>query len=699
MRIPGAICKALGALGAVCMLGLVPAGVLGGVDAEAIWALGFILSLYATGLFAFVKRPDLPIARLLFVAACCWTVLLCLTGLLEGIHEREGLVRGVWPLAVLASLANMAAIVFSAVFVALFPDGRYGRRYERVAVGAMLGLLVVAALDLFTSPRLELVPDSVSGRRDIANPLEVGGLSALDDLVDGVAHLNGIAFALAIVLLFLRYRRSGQEQRSQIRLVLVVAITGVVGAQALWGLSRLDAPALETAGNVVAFACIALLPIAVLVAILRYRLLEADILLRKSLVYGALWLLIAGAYVGAAAALGIAAGGRVPLAVAVLLTIVATLAFQPLRRRLERLADRWVFGERLGGYELLARFGATLEETFDPEDLFARLADTVRRGLRVSWARVLVRRSTGDGFVLDPQAAAGIEPDAPREPAASVPLSHGGEPMGTIEIGPKEDDSELTEEDRRLLETLARQAALAIRNAGLASDLSVSLAEIKVQADELRASRKRLVSAGDAERRRIERNIHDGVQQELVALIANLRLARNQLARDPAVADETLSGLQGEAGQVLEDLRELARGIHPSLLSDHGLAEAIEARAARMPVPVSVQMDTAARSARFDDDIEGAAYFVASEALANVLKHSGAARATVGIGYSEGRLELEVSDDGAGFDTRESAGAGLANMSDRVEALGGRLVLRSGPGEGTRVSVRLPARPREGVHA
>ncbi len=133
-----------------------------------------------------------------------------------------------------------------------------------------------------------------------------------------------------------------------------------------------------------AFACIALLPLAVLVAILRYRLLEADILIRKSLVYGALWMLIAVAYVGAAAALGIAAGGRVPLAAAVLLTILATLAFQPARRRLEALADRWVFGERLGGYELLARFGATLEETFDPEDLFARLADTVRRGLGVN---------------------------------------------------------------------------------------------------------------------------------------------------------------------------------------------------------------------------------------------------------------------------------------------------------------------------
>ena len=224
-----------------------------------------------------------------------------------------------------------------------------------------------------------------------------------------------------------------------------------------------------------------------------------------------------------------------------------------------------------------------------------------------------------------------------------------------IEVGPGE-EGEFSDEDRRLLETPARQAALAIHNARLASELSLSLAEIKLQADELRASRKRLVSAGDAERRRIERNIHDGVQQEPVALIANLRLARNQRGREPAVADRTLAGLQGEAGHLLEDLRELARGIRPSLLSDHGLLEAIEARAGRMPIAVCVQSDAATRGARFDDEIEAAAYFVASEALANVLKHSGANRATVGVGYCAGSLELDVSDDGRASTRRRRTG-------------------------------------------
>ena len=170
------------------------------------------------------------------------------------------------------------------------------------------------------------------------------------------------------------------------------------------------------------------------------------------------------------------------------------------------------------------------------------------------------------------------------------------------------------------------------------------------------------------------------MQQELVALIANLRLARNQLERDPAVADRTLAGLQEEAGRLLEDLRELARGIHPSVLSDHGLVEAVEGRATRMPIEVSVEADAAVRGARFSDDVEGAAYFVVSEALANVLKHSGADRATrAASAAAGGALELEVSDDGAGFDPGDAGGSGLANMSDRVEALGGRLIVRSPP--------------------
>jgi signal transduction histidine kinase len=475
-------------------------------------------------------------------------------------------------------------------------------------------------------------------------------------------------------------------------------VVGVALAASLIVLSATVSGAIEPAVIVVASVFFALLPLSVLVAILRHRLLDVDQLIRRSIVYGGLWLLIAAAYIGVAAAFGIAAGERLPVTVAVLLTVIATLVFQPARRRLERLADRWVFGERLSGAELLSRFGATLEETFDPGELSQRLAEAVRRGIRVRWARVLVHRPANGERLLDPQAAAGISRDSDAPPAASVPMSHAGEPIGVIEVGPKE-DGELGEDDHELLATLARQAAIAIRNANLASELSISLEEIRHQADELAASRERIVQAQDAERRRIERNIHDGVQQELVALIAKLRLARNQLGRDPGVAHGTLSELQEEAAHVLDDLRELARGIHPSVLTDRGLVEAIEARAARLPLDARVEVSSEARATRFTDEIEGAAYFVASEALANVLKHASATRVEVRVLIEGKSLVVEVQDDGAGFEPAEAEGSGLGNLHDRLEALGGRLVIASRRGRGTRITARLPARRAETIRA
>jgi hypothetical protein len=285
MAVSAPACRALAALAAVALAAAVPALAVTGVDGDAAWALAFVVPLYATGVFAFLKAPDLPIARLLLVAACLWTIGLALGGVLEGVYDQEGRVRELWPLAALVGAGETAAIVLSAAFVALFPTGTAERRFERWAVAAMLGLIAVAVLDLFTSPTLELKPDDGG---EISNPIEVGALSSLNGTVDGILHLVGLAFLAAIVMLFLRYRRASQEQRGQIRLVLFVALTGVVLAQALWALSRLGAPALETAGTVVALLCIALLPFAVLVAILLYRLLEIDILIRKSLVYGAL---------------------------------------------------------------------------------------------------------------------------------------------------------------------------------------------------------------------------------------------------------------------------------------------------------------------------------------------------------------------------------------------------------------------------
>ena len=259
------------------------------------------------------------------------------------------------------------------------------------------------------------------------------------------------------------------------------------------------------------------------------------------------------------------------------------------------------------------------------------------------------------------------------------PLRRDEDVLGRIECGPKPGGYEAA--DRELLMTLAAQSATGIANVRLTAQLSERL-------DELSRSRVRIVAAQDAERRRIERDLHDGVQQGVVALIAKLRLARNKFGRGE-LSDAELAELQRDARELSVDLRELAHGIHPPVLSDNGLVAAIEARAGRLPLDVSVVADEALRGRRLGQDVEGAAYFVACEALTNVVKHAAASATTVELTATDGCLRLLIRDNGRGING-EPAGRGLANLRDRIEALGGRLRVEGLDGCGTGVYAELP---------
>jgi signal transduction histidine kinase len=198
------------------------------------------------------------------------------------------------------------------------------------------------------------------------------------------------------------------------------------------------------------------------------------------------------------------------------------------------------------------------------------------------------------------------------------------------------------------------------------------------------------VTAQDGERRRLERDIHDGAQQQLVALAVKLRLARTLAGRDAERARSLLDELQAETQEALENLRDLARGIYPPLLADKGLAAALEAQARKVPFPVQVEPNGVGR---YPPDAEATVYFCVLEALQNAAKYADASRAVVRLSEEDGRLVFSVSDDGAGFDVeRSSSGTGLQNMADRVEALGGSVELVSSPGRGTTVTGRIPVR-------
>jgi signal transduction histidine kinase len=219
---------------------------------------------------------------------------------------------------------------------------------------------------------------------------------------------------------------------------------------------------------------------------------------------------------------------------------------------------------------------------------------------------------------------------------------------------------------------------------------AVFVVESRRRTGELVASRARLVQAQDAERRRIGRDLHDGVQQDIVALAAKLGLARNQLRRDPKLAASTLAELQSEAKQALDELREVAQGVHPPLLSDRGLLEAIEARAGRLPIGVAMESDSVARGQRFPEEIEAAAYFFVSEALTNVLKHSQATTVTISLSSVHDQLDVAVTDDGIGFVYSEHSGSGLTGLKDRIEAVGGKFQVTTQPGVGTTLFALLP---------
>jgi signal transduction histidine kinase len=352
-----------------------------------------------------------------------------------------------------------------------------------------------------------------------------------------------------------------------------------------------------------------------------------------------------------------------------------------VRKRAQRWADRIVYGKRSTPYEVLSEFAERVGETYSTEDVLPRMAQLLGEATGAREARVWLRIGN------EMRAEASWPHDAPA--IGNVPVrgdeiptfgdddvfdvSHQGELLGALTVSLAANDP-MNATKEKLARDMAAQAGLVLENVRLIEDL--------------RESRRRIVSAQDERARALERNIHDGAQQQLVALSVKLRLAEAIVERDPGKAREFLAELQGQTTETLEDLRDLARGIYPPLLADQGLPPALEAQARRSPTPVSVEPDGVRRYGR---DIESAVYFSCLEALNNASKYAEASAVTIRLSQEDGWLRFEVVDDGRGFDLdRRSYGTGLQGISDRLEAIGGRLDVRSAPGRGTSVSGAIP---------
>jgi signal transduction histidine kinase len=417
--------------------------------------------------------------------------------------------------------------------------------------------------------------------------------------------------------------------------------------------------------------------------------------------------------------------GRVPtsdertlLGFSMVAAAATALLYQPLRGWLSGVAARLVGPERDSPGEVLRAFGSRLTSALPLDELLLQLAESLRKALVLEAAEVwtgssrLLERSASDpdigraSLILTsaeeavvarahvqgsawlrmwlPKVATGRGEAALR----AAPITHSGELLGLIVVE-RPPDVSFSEEEEQVVAALARQVGLALNNVRLGSALEASLDELAMQADELRASRARVVAAADAERQRIERDLHDGAQQHLVALAVNLRLARELADSDPAGARAVLEELAGDVRDALEEIRDLAHGIYPQLLVDRGLSEGLRAAVSR--APVRARLETGAIG-RYRPEVEATVYFCCLEALQNVGKHAGGdARATLRVWEEQGGLRFEVADDGAGFDPRiEPRGSGLTNMSDRLGAQGGCLSVFSAPGDGTRVAGAIP---------
>ena len=426
----------------------------------------------------------------------------------------------------------------------------------------------------------------------------------------------------------------------------------------------------------------------------------------RLLLLGALGAFVIGTYVvvvlGGGALIGQTDSPN--LALSVLATAVVALGFEPVQARLERVTTDLVGGGTPSPYDVLSRFSETVTGGYTTEELPGRMAMLLGQGTGAEWVQVwlTVQDRLRLAATWPPDADADLTPpdadvvarDAGGGRRRSLPVRHGGQVFGAFRLQ-EHPDQPLTSVEERLFTGLAAQAGLVLRLVGLRADLAARHDELASRAVELRASRERLIEAQDAERRRLERDIHDGAQQHLVALAVNLRLAETVAARSPERAARVLAEQAGAAREAIETLSRLSRGIYPRLLAEEGLVPALRAAVATSSVPVTVEADGDPEAGRLPGAVEAALYFVAMEAVQNAAKHADAQSIDVRFGLHGDRWRLTVSDDGAGFDAAgagaPASGAGLVNMRDRLDAVGGTVSLASSPGTGTTVTATVPA--------
>ncbi len=674
----------------------------------------------AVGSFLANRRPANPIGWLLIAVG-----LLNALQLLCGEYAVATLALGPERLpygqtaAWLADLMQSTAAFLLFFLLLLFPTGRLlSSRWRIIAWAGVCAASVGIASGA-------LVPGPLEPSSPFDNPFGVD--SAILGQISAATLWPFFAAVLgALLSLILRFVRSRGEERQQIKWFVAVAALGIfpligltVASNAVPEGNSLGALA-DFLANLLWIIVPVSLPIAVAIAILKYRLSDIDIIINRTLVYGSLTVCIVGIYVFVVGYLGAVFQTRGNLAVSILAAGLVAVMFQPLRERLQHIVNRLTYGERDDPYRVLSRLGRRLEATISPEAILPAIVEDIARALRSPQVAIWL----ADGDTLRLEAAHGSIPasvtvqdaravetlrhatealhtkdfDSLGEYAAVVagggvslivPLTHQGELVGALCLASRSPGEEFSSADRRLLRDLASQSGAAVHEVQLTVALRSSL-------EDLRSSRERLVEAQEEERRRIQRDLHDGLGPVLASMRLRLEACLDLAEGTAAPLFGDLERLYELVGQATGDIRRLVYDLRPPVLDQLGLVPAIRQHCERFERETGIKTElVTASELSVPAAAEVTVFRVVQEALVNVQKHAHAPRVVVRLERQGEWLLVGVADDGKGLlpsaNGGAGAGTGLLSMRQRAELLGGTLNLENRPGGGTNLLAHIPA--------
>jgi signal transduction histidine kinase len=574
--------------------------------------------------------------------------------------------------------------------VLTFPSGRLPSQRWRLYAWLYTGVVALVTLAAALQPGpLDSIPA-------VRNPITIAGAASVLASVLTLVHRIEPPLGLLVVLPFvaslvLRFRRARGEERQQFKWLAYAVVVTVVWVTVFPFLQRLHVLTSEAMNDVLWGLAYASFPIAVGVAILKYRLYAIDLLINRTLVYGSLVGIVVSLYILLVGGLGVMFQASGNLLLSILATGLIAFLFHPLRARLQRGVNRLLYGQRDEPYAVLSRLGQRLEATLAPGAVLPAIVETVREALNLPYAALSLKQ--GDAFALT--ASAGVA----AEELVALPLVYHHDPIGELLVAQRAPGEPLTPTDQRLLSDLARQAGVAAHAVRLTSELE------RLTVD-LQRSRERLVTAREEERRRLRRDLHDGLGPTLASMTLKLDAAGNLLTQQPAAIGPILSDVSAQLKATIVEIRRLVYDLRPPALDELGLVSALREQAPqyRQLHGVQVTIEAPPQLPPLPAAVEVAAYRIVLEALTNVARHACAQSCWVRLALTESETEalaqaltIEVLDDGQGLPSRSPMGVGLASMRERAEELGGSCVISNGATGGALVLVQLPLAKQEAM--